>query len=166
MFFRQQENPDPNNSLVPGMLILYLAFFLWGIFFFVLQGMALNGGNGLHVNVMDRWSKMAIYLSPLGLHKGCPSYRRSLQPSKEKIQHFKKWNLLTVLNFCGSFCAVLDPDPNRIHNNVLLVIFLSLFCSARAGVLTANSWSQTSLWTNTSRIVPAGEIHKEQKSIG
>jgi hypothetical protein len=33
-------------------------------------------------------SKLAIYLS-IGLHKGGPSYRRSLQPSKEKIQHFK-----------------------------------------------------------------------------
>jgi hypothetical protein len=33
-------------------------------------------------------SKTTIYLS-LGLHKGCPSYRRSLQPSKENIQHFK-----------------------------------------------------------------------------
>jgi len=29
-------------------------------------------------------SKVAIYLS-LGLHKGRPSYRRSLQPSKENI---------------------------------------------------------------------------------
>jgi hypothetical protein len=33
-------------------------------------------------------SKTTIYLS-LGLHKGFPSYRRSLQPSKENIQHFK-----------------------------------------------------------------------------
>jgi hypothetical protein len=33
-------------------------------------------------------SKTAIYLS-LGLHKVCPSYRRSLQLSKEAIQHFK-----------------------------------------------------------------------------
>jgi hypothetical protein len=33
-------------------------------------------------------SKTAIYLS-LGLHKVCPSYRRSLQYSKEAIQHFK-----------------------------------------------------------------------------
>jgi hypothetical protein len=32
--------------------------------------------------------KNAIYLS-LGLHEGRPSYRRSLQPSKENIQHFK-----------------------------------------------------------------------------
>jgi hypothetical protein len=33
-------------------------------------------------------SKTTIYLS-LGLHKGRPSYRRSLQPSKENIQYLK-----------------------------------------------------------------------------
>jgi hypothetical protein len=33
-------------------------------------------------------SKIAIYLFQ-GLQKGRPSYRRSLQPSKENIQHFK-----------------------------------------------------------------------------
>jgi hypothetical protein len=33
-------------------------------------------------------SKIAVYLS-LGLHKGRPSNRRSLQPSKENIQHIK-----------------------------------------------------------------------------
>ena len=33
-------------------------------------------------------SKTTIYLS-LGLHKGHPSYRKSLQPSKENIQQFK-----------------------------------------------------------------------------
>jgi hypothetical protein len=32
--------------------------------------------------------KIAIYLS-LGRHKGRPSYKRSLQPSEENIQHFK-----------------------------------------------------------------------------
>ncbi len=37
------------------------------------------------------WSKTTIYLS-LGLHKGRPSYKRSLQLSKENIQHFKTWN--------------------------------------------------------------------------
>jgi hypothetical protein len=31
---------------------------------------------------------IAIYLS-LGFHKGRPSYRRSLQPSKENIQYLK-----------------------------------------------------------------------------
>jgi hypothetical protein len=44
------------------------------------------------------WSKIAIYLSP-GLQKGRPSYRRSLEPSKENIQHFKRWNSLTVFYF-------------------------------------------------------------------
>jgi hypothetical protein len=38
------------------------------------------------------------YLS-LGLHKGHPSYRRSLQPSKENIQHFKTWSFLTFFYF-------------------------------------------------------------------
>ena len=44
---------------------------------------------------------MAIYLS-LGLHKGSSSYRRSLQLSKENIQHFKTANFLTF--FVGHFC--------------------------------------------------------------
>jgi hypothetical protein len=33
-------------------------------------------------------SNIAIYLS-LGLYKGCPSYRRRLQPSKDNIEQFK-----------------------------------------------------------------------------
>ncbi len=45
-------------------------------------------------------SKTAIYLS-LGLHKVCPSYRRSLQLTKEAIQHFKTWIFST---FVGQFC--------------------------------------------------------------
>ncbi len=49
------------------------------------------------------WSKIAIYLF-LCLHKGRPNYRRSLQPSKENILHFKTWNFLTFLKFCRSFC--------------------------------------------------------------
>jgi hypothetical protein len=47
------------------------------------------------------WSKLEIYLS-LELHKGpAASYRRCLQPSKENIQHFKRWNLWTVFYFSG-----------------------------------------------------------------
>ncbi len=46
------------------------------------------------------WSKTAIYLS-LGLHKVCPGYRRSLQLTKEAIQHFKTWIFST---FVGHFC--------------------------------------------------------------
>ncbi len=43
-------------------------------------------------------SKIAIYFS-LGLHKGHPTYRKSLLPSKENIQHFKKGNLFTFFYF-------------------------------------------------------------------
>ncbi len=57
------------------------------------------------------WSKTAIYLSP-GLLKGRPSYKRNLQSSKENIQHFKKWNLLTFLYFLRSF----SPCWIRIYN--------------------------------------------------
>ncbi len=38
------------------------------------------------------WSKIAIHL--------CQSYRRSLPPSKENMQHFKKWNLWTFFYIC------------------------------------------------------------------
>ncbi len=68
-------------------------------------------------------SKIAIYLS-LCLHKGHPSYRRSLQTAKENIQHFNRWNLLTVLYFSGLFLhswiririANLEPDPGTALN--------------------------------------------------
>jgi hypothetical protein len=55
-------------------------------------------------------SKIAIYLS-LGHHKGRTSYRRSLQPSKENIQHFKTLKFYTFFNICGSFL----PSWIRIH---------------------------------------------------
>jgi hypothetical protein len=56
------------------------------------------------------WSKTAIYLS-LGLHKVCPGYRRSLQLTKEAIQHFKTWIFST---FFWVIFALLDPgtDPD------------------------------------------------------
>jgi hypothetical protein len=38
----------------------------------------------------------------LGLHKGRPSYKRSLQLSKENVQHFKTWKF-SIFFFCGSF---------------------------------------------------------------
>jgi hypothetical protein len=43
---------------------------------------------------------------PLGLHKGRLTNRRSLQPSKENIQHFKtfQWDVFALLN----------PDPDQI----------------------------------------------------
>ncbi len=50
------------------------------------------------------------YLS-LGVHKGRPSCRRSFQPSKENIRHFKTWNFLTFYTiFLWLIFALLDPD--------------------------------------------------------
>jgi hypothetical protein len=57
------------------------------------------------------WIKNAIYLS-LGLHKGRPSYRRSLQPSKVNIQHFKRWKFCSFFNFFFVIFPLLDPDPD------------------------------------------------------
>ncbi len=57
------------------------------------------------------WKKLYQKLS-LVLLKGRPSFRRSLQPSKENIQLFKTLNFITFLNFCGSFFALLVPDPH------------------------------------------------------
>ncbi len=50
------------------------------------------------------WQKLTICLS-LGLLKGRPRYRRSLHPSKENIQYFRKWNLFTFFYFVGYFCS-------------------------------------------------------------
>jgi hypothetical protein len=59
------------------------------------------------------FAKTAIYLS-LGLHKVRPNYnyKRSLLPSNENIQHFKKWNFSTFFYCCGSFL----PCWIRIRN--------------------------------------------------
>ncbi len=58
---------------------------------------------------------------PLDLHKGRPSYRRNLRPSKENIQYLKTWKFWTFFYVCGSFLpswirirnlnADADPDP-------------------------------------------------------
>ncbi len=57
------------------------------------------------------WSKTTIYLI-LGLHKRRPSFRRSLQPSKANIKHFKTWNFLFFLLLWVIF-SLLDPAPDK-----------------------------------------------------
>ncbi len=59
-----------------------------------------------------------------------PSYRRSLQPSKKNIQHFKTWNVSAFLVMWVIF-TLLDPNPveqnyfgsmrNRIRNTVFRI---------------------------------------------
>ncbi len=80
---------------------------------------------------LRRWCyqccRLSIYLS-LGLHKVRPSYRRSLQLSKEAIQHFKTWTLTNCFYFCGSFFPSLIririhwPDWIRIRNPAFLTL--------------------------------------------
>jgi hypothetical protein len=55
--------------------------------------------------------KNCIYLY-LGLLKGRRSYRKSVQPSKENIQHLKKWNWLTFFLQMWVIFALLDLDPD------------------------------------------------------
>jgi hypothetical protein len=77
-------------------------------------------------------SKTTIYLS-LDFRKGRPSYRRSLQPSKENIQHLiKNMKFLNFFLLLGKFCPPVsgsgcgstylhesgsnpDPDPKHWH---------------------------------------------------
>ncbi len=65
-------------------------------------------------------SKIAIYLS-LDLHKRRQRYKRSLQQSKENIQHFNTWNFFSwiriwILN--PDPLTWLNLDPIRIRNSV------------------------------------------------
>jgi hypothetical protein len=63
-------------------------------------------------NFFSFFSKTTIYLS-VGLHKGRPSYKRSLQFSKENIQHFKiNFFLLLWVIF-----ALVDPEPNSEYES-------------------------------------------------
>ncbi len=79
-------NADPDPVPIPG--------FWWP---------KLSKNLQLEIYILFFWSKIVICLS-VGLPKGrpCPSYRRSLQPSKENIQHFKHENslLFFVVHFC------------------------------------------------------------------
>ncbi len=69
----------------------------------------------------------------LGLHKGRPSYRRSLQPIKENILHLKTWKFLIFLYFCV-ICALLDPDPlTSLNPDPIRIRIRTLFLKINAG---------------------------------
>jgi hypothetical protein len=53
--------------------------------------------------------KIAIYLS-LSLHEGCPSNRRSLETSKENIQHLK--HIISFFFPVGHFCLPGSGPPH------------------------------------------------------
>jgi hypothetical protein len=59
-------------------------------------------------------SKTAMHLYP-GLHKGRPSYSRSLQPLKENIQQYTKHEISQLFTFfCGSFLPLPDPRIQQL----------------------------------------------------
>ncbi len=60
-------------------------------------------------------SKTTIFLS-LGFHKGRPNYKRSLQFSKENIQHLKHKISSFFLHLWVIF-ALLDPDPDSEYGS-------------------------------------------------
>jgi hypothetical protein len=61
------------------------------------------------------WNFFYIYLTQ-GLHKGRPSYRRSLQPSNESISASRNKNCQLFFYFCGSFLPswIRIPDTNPL----------------------------------------------------
>ncbi len=69
------------------------------------------------------WKNLTIFLIKncnlriLGLHKGGPSNGRSLQPSKENIQHFKTWIFIifALLNPDPDPLTRLNPDPEHLY---------------------------------------------------
>jgi hypothetical protein len=70
--------------------------------------------------------KISFNLS-IGLHKGQPSYWRTLQPSKENIQHYMKF--LNFL-FLWLMFAFLNPDPDPQHLKAKvrpLLVFVSFY---------------------------------------
>ncbi len=59
------------------------------------------------------WIKNNNYLS-LGLHKGRPSYRRSLQLTQKRHPALQNMKFPDFFYFCASFFYLLDtgPDPD------------------------------------------------------
>jgi hypothetical protein len=90
-------------------------------------------------------SKIAIYLS-LGLYEGRLSYRRSLQPLKNKIKHFKFQNMIYLLCFLSLWVILptwirsIRPKSMRIRiHNFGLRFDTYFFVSAVPAVLLSLS---------------------------
>ncbi len=82
------------------------------------------------------WSNIAFYLS-LGLHKGRPSYMRSLHPSKENISHFKiTWIFFPFVGLFG------PPDPDPVDQNECRYVLIRISNTAQK---STNSWLERSL---------------------
>ncbi len=102
------------------------------------SGSGISSYSGSRVLMTKNWkiqlkfyfllSKIAIYLS-LSLHKGRPNYRRSLQPFKENIRYFKKWNSITYFYFWVIFALLYsDLDFDLQHCQHVRYRYRYLYC--------------------------------------
>ncbi len=71
------------------------------------------------------YQKLQVTYLYLGHHKGRPSYRRSLQPSRENIQHFKMINFVALIYFSESFVATWI----LIQSTKILALYLGYYWS-------------------------------------
>ncbi len=69
-----------------------------------------EAGSGSKV-LMTKHCNFLFFKNCILLIPRSPSYRRSIQSSKENIHHFKNWNLWTFFPFFGVIFAFLDLDP-------------------------------------------------------
>ncbi len=103
----------------------------------------------------------------LGLHKERPNKKRSLQLSKEKIQHFKTWNFIIFSTFVGHFCPpgsgsgfwirirIYWPEWIRIQSETLLVTVRKQFSPWAWKACPPLRWWWCSSWGWT---VPSGHF--------
>ncbi len=76
--------------------------------------------SGSSALMTKKWIYLIFFTQILQFHKVCPSYRRSLQLSKEAIHHFKHEFFQIFFYFCGSFLPswirIPNPDPQTRLN--------------------------------------------------
>ncbi len=81
-------------------------------------------------NIFSYFEQKLKFTYP-GLHKRRPRYRRNLQLSKENIQHFTKWNLLTFFYMCGSFSPFCPSGTATLFFGKILSRFWRFFPKQR-----------------------------------
>ncbi len=111
--------------------------------------------------------KIAICLS-LNLHEGRPSYRKSLQPSKENIQHFKIYHFFIFSVFVGLFCppgsGSIRPNLNQCGSGSETLV--DLYCCpgerrwAEAGAAPHAGYCWSSSLAHSRRLQEQGLAHR------
>ncbi len=106
-----------------------MEFLLYSVF----VGIFCPPGSGFAFPMRNRIQRTKINtdLDPADQPMRHPSDRRSLQPSKKNIQHFKTWIFFSCASFLPSLIRVriqrtkinADPDPKPAYKNLLAFQF-------------------------------------------